>query len=90
MQDWVNAIIKEGKKFIPEFTTIYAEGETLLGKIQTLILGWETKQSWCQVVVFQVIEVEKFGVLKFLNKNLMKNVDPCMLFIMKNNMSWKE
>ena len=29
-------------------------------------------------------------MLKFLNENPMKNVDPCMLFIMKNNMGWKE
>ena len=35
-------------------------------------------------------EVEKFRVLKFLNENLMKNVDPYIFFIMKNNMSWKE
>ena len=35
-------------------------------------------------------EVERFGVLKFLNENPMKNVDPCMLFIMKNNMGQKE
>ena len=45
MQDWVNAIIKEGNKFILELTTMYAEGEMLLGEIQTLIPGWETEQS---------------------------------------------
>ena len=33
MQDWVNAIIKEGNKFILEFTTMYAKGETLLEEI---------------------------------------------------------
>lgn len=42
------------------------------------------------MVVYQVMELEHFGVLKFLNENPMKNVDPCMLFILKNNMSWKE
>ena len=41
-------------------------------------------------MVFQVTEFEKFRVLKFLNENLMKNVDPYMLFIIKNNMGWKE
>ena len=41
-------------------------------------------------MVFQVTEVERFEVLKFLNGNPMKNVDPCMLFILKNNMNWKE
>ena len=83
MKDWVDAIIKEGNKFILEFTNVYAEGESLLGEIQTLIPRWETKKNWCQVVIFQVTEVEKFGVLKFLNENPMKNVDLCMLFIMK-------
>ena len=39
---------------------------------------------------FQVMEVECFGVLKFLNENPMKNVDLCMLFILKNNLNWKE
>ena len=34
--------------------------------------------------------MEQFGVLKFLNENPMKIMDPCMLFILKNNMSWKE
>ena len=34
--------------------------------------------------------MERFKVLKFLNENPMKTVDPCMLFILKNNMSWKE
>ena len=41
-------------------------------------------------MVFQVIEVEHFGVLKFRNENPMKKVDLCMLFILKNNMHWKE
>lgn len=90
MKGWVDTIIKEGNRFILEFMNVYVEGESLLGEIQTLIPGWETEQSRCQMVVFQVTEVEKFGVLKFLNKNPMKNVDPCMLFIMKNNMGWKE
>ena len=67
MQEWVNAIIKEDNKFILEFTTVYAKGETLLGEAQTLIPGWETEHGLCQVVVFQVIEVKIFGVLKFLN-----------------------
>jgi len=39
MKDWMDAIIKEGNKFILEFTNVYAEGETLLGEIQILILG---------------------------------------------------
>ena len=64
---------------------MYAKGETLLGEIQTLIPGWETEQSRCQAIVFQVTEVEKYGVLKFLSENPMKIVDSCMLFIMKNN-----
>ena len=90
MKDWVDGIIKDGNKFIFEFTNVYAEGESLLGEIQTSVPRWEIEQSRCQLVVFQVIEVEKFGVLKFLNENLMKNVDPYMLFIIKNNMGWKE
>ena len=83
-------MVKEGNKFISEFTSVYVEGETLLGKVQTLVPGWETELARCQAVVFQVTEVEHFGVLKFLNENPMKNVDPCMLFILKNNMNWKE
>ena len=90
MKEWVEAIIDEGNKFILEFTSVYAEGESLLGEIQTLIPGGEVEQGWCQAIVFQVTEVEKFGVLKFLNENPLKNVDPCMLFIIKNNMGWKE
>ena len=90
MGNWVNSMIQEGNKFIYEFTGVYAEGETLLGEIQTLVPVWETELARCQAVVFQVIEVERFGVLKFLNENPMKTVDPCMLFILTNNMSWKE
>ena len=90
MQDWVNSIIKEGNKFILDFTTVYVEGETLLGEIQTLTPRWKTKQSQCQAIVFQVTEVEKYGVLKFLGKKSMKIVDYCMLFIMKHNIIWKE
>lgn len=62
----------------------------MLEEIQTLIPVWEVELSCCQAIVFQVIEVEKFGVLKFLNENPMKTMDPCILFILKNNMSWKE
>ena len=90
MKGWVDSIIKEGNKFISKFTSVYAEGETLLGEIQTLVPRWETELGRCQVVVFQVTKVEWFRVLKFLNENPMKNVDPCMLFILKNNMNWKE
>ena len=90
MKSWVDIIIKEGNKFIYEFMSVYAEGETLLGEIQTLILGWETELGRCQAVVFQVTEVEWFRVLKFLNENPMKNVDSCMFFILKNNVKWKE
>ena len=52
MKHWVDAIIKEGNKFILEFTNVYAKGESLLGEIQTLIPGWEAEQNWCQAVVF--------------------------------------
>jgi hypothetical protein len=90
MINWVDNIIKEGNKFISEFTDVYAEGEIFLKEIQTLLLVWETELGLCQAVVFQVTEVERFGVLKFLNENPMKSVDPCMLFILKNNMTWKE
>ncbi len=90
MKDWVNAIIKEGNEFILKFNNIYAEGELLLGEIKTLVPGWEIGKNWCQAIVFQVTEVDKFRVLKFLNENPMKNVDPCMLFIMKNNIGLKE
>ena len=90
MKSWVDIIMKEGNKFISEFTSVYAEGKTLLGEIQTLVPVWETELGRCQAIVFQVTEVERFGVLKFLNENPMKNVDPCMLFILKNNMGWKE
>jgi hypothetical protein len=40
MINWVDNIIKEGNKFIYEFASVYAEGEKLLGEIQTLLLGW--------------------------------------------------
>ena len=86
----MNNIIQEGNKFIVEFIDIYTEGETLSGEIQTLVPVWEVELTHCQALVFQVIEIERFGVLRFLNKNPMKTVDPCMLFILKNNMSWKE
>ena len=47
MQDWVNSITKEGKKFILDFTTMYGKEETLLGEIQILTLGRETEQTKC-------------------------------------------
>ncbi|GLJ06800.1 hypothetical protein SUGI_0048610 [Cryptomeria japonica] len=87
---WVNNILEQGNKFISEITSIYSEGEALLGEIQTLIPVWETELSRCQTIVSRVTEVEKFGVLKFLGENPMKAVDPCTLFILKSNMSWKE
>ena len=90
MGNWVNNMIQEGNKFISKFTDVYAEGETLSGEIQTLVPVWEEELARCQALVFQVIEVEHFGVLKFLNENPMKTVDPWMLFILKNNMNWKE
>ena len=34
--------------------------------------------------------MERFDILKFLSENPMKTVDLCMLFILKNNMNWKE
>ena len=83
-------MIQEGNKFISEFNDVYAEGETLSGEIQTLVPVWEIELARYQALIFQVTEVERFGVLKFLNKNPMKTVDSCMLFILKNNMSWKE
>lgn len=39
--------------------------------------------------MFQVDEVERYGVLKFLSENPMKTVDSCMMFILRSNMSWK-
>jgi hypothetical protein len=90
IQDWSGSILREGNKFILDFTTTYAEGKTLLGEIQTLTPSWESDRSRCQAIVFQISEVEKYGVPKFLNENPMKAVDPCMLFILKSNMIWKE
>ena len=90
MKSWVDSMSKEGNKFISKFTSVYAEGEILLGEIQTLVPGWETELARYQAMAFQVTEAENFGVLKFLSENPMKNVDPCMLFILKNNINWKE
>jgi hypothetical protein len=83
----MDSIIKKGNKFMSEFTSVYTEVETLLGEIQILVRVWETELAHCQAIVFQVKEVEKFGLLKFLNKNPMKSVDPSMLFMLKNNMN---
>ena len=52
VKDWVDIITKEGNKFILELINVYAEGESLLGKIQTLVLVWETELNRCQAVVF--------------------------------------
>ena len=90
MVNWVNNIINQGKKFISEVVSVYFEGEALLKEIQTLIPVREAELARCQAMVFQVTEVEKFRFLRFLNENPMKTVDPCMLFILKNNMSWKD
>lgn len=51
---------------------------------------WEANQSWCQAIVFQVHEAIRYGVVKFLRENPMNIVDSCMLFILKNNMGWKD
>ena len=40
--------------------------------------------------MFQVTEVEKYEVLKFLGENSMKTIDSCTLFIMRHNMIWME
>ena len=61
MKSWVDIIMKEGNKFISKFTSVYAEGETLLGEIQTLVPIWEIELGHCQAIIFQVIEVEQFG-----------------------------
>ena len=61
-----------------------------MGKIQTLIPEWEADQSRCQAIMFQVHELERYGVLKFLSENPMKVVDSCLLFILKSNMGWKD
>lgn len=90
IQEWVASIVKEGSKFILDFTTMYAEGEVLLGEIQTLVPIWEADENRCQAIEFQVHEVEKYEVLKFMNENPMKTVDSCMIFILKRNMGWKE
>ena len=87
MGNWVKNMIQEGNIFISKFTDVYAEGEILSGEIQTLVPVWEAELARCQALVFQVTEVERFGVLKFLNENPMKTVGPCMLFILKNNMN---
>lgn len=55
--------MKEGGKFILDFITTYAKGEVILGEIQTLILTWETDQIQCCAVIFQVHEVEKYGII---------------------------
>jgi hypothetical protein len=89
-QDWVESILREGSKFIKEFTATYAEGRVLLGEIQTLTPHWEADRGRCQAVVYQINEVEQYGVTKFLTENPMKSVDPCMLFILKSTMSWKD
>lgn len=89
MNGWIGSIVKEGGKFILDFTTTYAEGEVLLGEIQTLIPMWEADEGRGWVIVFQVQEVEKYGIMKFLYENPIKTVDPCMLFILKRNMNWK-
>ena len=56
-------MIQEGNKFIYEFTGVYAEGETLSGEIQTLVPVSEIELARCQAVLFQLTEVERFGVL---------------------------
>jgi hypothetical protein len=90
LHDWVGSILLEGSKFILEFVATYAEGRALLGEIQTLTPTWEADRNRCQAIVYQISEVEQYSVPKFLAENPMKAVDPCMLFILKSNMIWKE
>ena len=65
MKNWVNVIIKEGYKFILEFTTIYVEGETLLGEIQTLIPGWELNRANARQLYFRKLKLKFLECLSF-------------------------
>ena len=47
MKSWVEIIMKEGNKFISEFTSVYTEGETLFKEIHTLVLFWEIELGHC-------------------------------------------
>jgi hypothetical protein len=89
-QEWIGSVLEEGNNFFLEFSMTYSKEKTLQEEIQTLTPNWEANRSQCQAIVFQIIEVEQYGVQKILSENPMKTVDPNMLFILKSTMIWKE
>lgn len=89
MKSWIDGICDEGCTFIWEFLSTCMDGEALLGEVQTLIPTSELEEEKCVAICTQIREIEMYVVTQFLAENSMKLVDPCMLFILKQNFGWK-
>lgn len=51
IDDWVNGVIKEGNRFIQEFSVTYGDAKALLAEIQTQAPGLKADEEKCMVVV---------------------------------------
>lgn len=89
MDEWIDGVIKSGKQFIKEYSMMFNDVEAFFREVQIQMLTWEAKRTKWFVMVSQIEEVEQYAINKFVTKNPLNILNPSMLYILKENMTWK-
>lgn len=82
---WLSLIIQHGSNYICNLVKVYKDVETMSKEIELERTAWEKEWIKWVAVLVQMNGVQKYGVMKFLAKKTVENLDDNVLYVSNKN-----
>lgn len=87
--EWLESIIQQGAGYIANLIRVYEDAITITQELETEVTTWEKERNKWVVVLVQMKDVQKYGVMKFLTEKAVKDLDDKILYVAKENIEWR-
>lgn len=72
---WLDLIIQQGSDYIVSMVKVYEDVVTVRKELELEVVAWEKERTKWVVVLVQMNDVQKFGVMKFLVEKPVESLD---------------
>lgn len=86
---WLDYTVQQGSNYIASLVKVYEDVVTVSKELELEVLAWEKERSKWVMVLAQMNDVQKFGMMKFLAKKPMENLDDNVLYVSRKNVEWR-
>lgn len=85
----IDVIIQQGSYYIVSLVKVYEDAVIVINELELEVVAWEKERTKWVVVLVQMNDVQKFGVMKFLVEKHVESSDDNVLYVLKKNVEWQ-